>query len=502
MDVSNLYVPNVTKWIKYYQDTINKHTLNGKHRNQRGGSLVSGAKTFITPIEYNKKNTPSQMEVSDVPVKIISPAQAVVEQASTEIDHKTHVKKGIKRKHKSKSIRKEIKHRRLRIKNSNKKKSRKRLLKKKKSRKHNSDTFKKKSRSHEGQPSELSLFDLPPTQVGVENIRMENVRPTSTITDSSPILFDISGQNGLEYLDLFNSQIHVKLRVLHDDNSVLAADENIDVSIQGKALSTTSGYYPYKAYIQTLLRYGSDAKQSQLSTQLWLKDTNGHFDDVDFTNGDNTNGMVRMAYIRGSKLLDLQGPIMHDLFQVRRYILNQVGVGIRFHRSNANFSLLSNEAKKYKIDIQEMTLKVCKIQVNPAVITAHNALLNSTNAKYPYTKNRNRLHDVSKRNLELFVESCVSGQLPKQAHNRFCQQSECEWYTGEWGPLQLSYNNTTGYTVVEVLSNLLMTARKWLNDEGIEISRDDIPGGCALYAFDTTPDFDGNEYLSLKNKEA
>lgn len=111
---------------------------------------------------------------------------------------------------------------------------------------------------------------------------MENVRPTSTISDSSPTLFDISGQNGLEYLDLFNSQMHVTLRVLHDDNSVLAHGEDIspvnlflqslfsqiDVSIQGKSLSTTSGYYPYKAYIQTLLRFGSDAKQSQLSTQL------------------------------------------------------------------------------------------------------------------------------------------------------------------------------------------------------------------------------------------
>lgn len=148
MDVSSLYVPDVTKWIKYYQDTINKHTLNRKHRKQIGGSLVSRAKTFITPIEYKKKNTPSQMEVSDVPVKIISPAQAAVEQASTEIAHKTHVKKGLKRNRKSKLIRKGNKHRRLRIKNSNKKKSRKRLLKKKKSRKHNSDTFKKKTRSH------------------------------------------------------------------------------------------------------------------------------------------------------------------------------------------------------------------------------------------------------------------------------------------------------------------------------------------------------------------
>ena len=31
----------------------------------------------------------------------------------------------------------------------------------------------------EGIPSELSLFDLTPTQTGVENIRMENVQPTS-----------------------------------------------------------------------------------------------------------------------------------------------------------------------------------------------------------------------------------------------------------------------------------------------------------------------------------
>jgi len=390
----------------------------------------------------------------------------------------------------------------------------------------------------EGQPSELSLFDLPPTQVGVENIRMENVRPTSTISDSSPILFDISGQNGLEYLDLFNSQMHVTLRVLHDENSVLTAWEDIypvnlflqslfsqiDVSIQGKAFATTSGYYPYKAYIQTMLRYGSDAKQSQLSTQLWVKDTTGHFDDVDFTNGDNTNGIVKMAYIKESKLIDLQGPIMHDLFQVRRYILNQVGVSIRFHRSNPTFSLLSNEAKKYKIDIREMTLKVCKIQVNPAVITAHNALLNSTIAKYPYTKTEIASMTLAKGTLNftwnhVFQDNCPSkviicfvdseaagvGSLTKnpwnfQNYNLSQINLSVDGIPVNGGPLQLSYNDATGYTIVQVLSNLLTTTRKWLNNEGIDISRDDIPGGYALYAFDTQPDFDGNEYLSLRKQ--
>jgi hypothetical protein len=52
----------------------------------------------------------------------------------------------------------------------------------------------------EGIPSELSLFELPPTQTGVENIKMENALPTSTISENSPIFFEISGQTGSLYV--------------------------------------------------------------------------------------------------------------------------------------------------------------------------------------------------------------------------------------------------------------------------------------------------------------
>lgn len=122
--------------------------------------------------------------------------------------------------------------------------------------------------------------------------------------------------------------MYVKLRVKHKDGTDLVAAEyvspvnlllqalfsQIDFSVQGKVLSPTSGFYPYKAYIQTLLRYGSDAKYSQLFTQLWVKDAAGSLDDVDFSNGDNTNEIERMAYIAKLKTVDLQGPILHDLF--------------------------------------------------------------------------------------------------------------------------------------------------------------------------------------------
>ena len=96
MDTSKMYVPNASKWIQYYKDSLKRHTFNGKNRNQRGGSLVSGAKTAISPIEYGKPEVPPKMQVDEVPVKIISPAQAAVEQASTEIERKAHVKRGVK----------------------------------------------------------------------------------------------------------------------------------------------------------------------------------------------------------------------------------------------------------------------------------------------------------------------------------------------------------------------------------------------------------------------
>lgn len=117
----------------------------------------------------------------------------------------------------------------------------------------------------EGQPSEMALFDLPATQTAVENIKMENIQPTSVISENSPILFTISGQNGMEYLVLKRTQMYVKLRVKHKDGTDLLAAEDvspvnlllqtlfsqIDVSVQEKVLSSTSGFYPYKAYIQT-----------------------------------------------------------------------------------------------------------------------------------------------------------------------------------------------------------------------------------------------------------
>jgi hypothetical protein len=62
---------------------------------------------------------------------------------------------------------------------------------------------------HEDIPSELSLFDLPPTQVGVTDAYYyEEIRPLSQVSGDAPIEFRVSGQNSMDYLDLNGSTLN------------------------------------------------------------------------------------------------------------------------------------------------------------------------------------------------------------------------------------------------------------------------------------------------------
>lgn len=99
MAVSDLYIPNASKWIEFYKSG---GQLKKRRKNQTGGSFTSPGKTDIIPIESIK--TPNtQTQITDVPVKIISPAQATVDQAKTEIDRKNKKKNSIKKKRQYKS---------------------------------------------------------------------------------------------------------------------------------------------------------------------------------------------------------------------------------------------------------------------------------------------------------------------------------------------------------------------------------------------------------------
>ncbi|XP_069101549.1 uncharacterized protein F54H12.2-like [Argopecten irradians] len=385
----------------------------------------------------------------------------------------------------------------------------------------------------EAQPSELALFDLPPTQTAVENIYYQDVLPISQITNESSVEFVLSGQNGMELLDLQNTLLYAKVKIVKADGTNISLTEDVgpinlflpslfqqvDVSLNGKTVVSTTNYSPYKAYIQSLLRYGREAKNTQLGTQIWERDDEGDMDESSPRNGTNGALLKRAQCFQGSRVVDMVGPVCHDLFRMDRYLINQVNVGIKLYRSKPAFSLLSGDvAPDYRIAFDDIRLRVCKVKINPAVIYAQSKALESTNAKYPFTQTMIKQMTIPVGATNFTYDNMFQGMRPNQVVVGFVKSTgatgdyaENPWYFQGYdvtniglyidgipvGGNSLKPKYGTDPQTISILRSMLQSTGKWLDDSGSNIERDDIGLGYALYTFDLEPKFRGEQYLTL-----
>src|SRR5208282_5672827 len=122
--------------------------------------------------------------------------------------------------------------------------------------------------------------------------------------------FDVSS-SGEDYMDFANSYLLVRAKLQRangDDmedgdqvgpvnNFMHSMFSQIDVSLNGTLITSSTNTYPYRAYIENLLSYGPDAKESQLTAYLLYKDTAGKLDvsDPDVAVADANIGLKKRA---------------------------------------------------------------------------------------------------------------------------------------------------------------------------------------------------------------
>ena len=102
----------------------------------------------------------------------------------------------------------------------------------------------------------------------------------------------------------------------------------VDVYLNGTLVTPYTNTYAYRAYIETLLTYGTDAKVTQLTSQLWHKDTATHMDAVEIVDGPaaKVGFVARGANIVQSRVVDMMGRLHVDLFLQDKFLLNGVDV--------------------------------------------------------------------------------------------------------------------------------------------------------------------------------
>ena len=165
----------------------------------------------------------------------------------------------------------------------------------------------------------------------------------------------------------------------------------LDIDLNGRTISDGRSAYPYRAYLETLLSYGEEDKNTHLISSLFYKDTAGKMDELDPTkvNANANLGLKKRAsFTSESKVVDMIWKLHGDILNQEKYLLGMVKVCLRLHRSNNQFCLMCSETKpifKVKV-VLDAVLKDKKVHIIPNAYLGITSALKENTAKYPISR--------------------------------------------------------------------------------------------------------------------
>jgi len=381
----------------------------------------------------------------------------------------------------------------------------------------------------ETEADEFSIFERPRTFAAIEKLYYVNYRPTSQVTmDSSPVEFNVSGQ-GIDYVDLKRTKLHVKAKIMRTDGMSLKESEHvspvnlwlhslwsqIDITLNGKLITSSSNLYPYKSMINVLLNETTSSKTSLLQSQLYYKDNAGIMDAVDPLGSGQMGIFKRYQMSKLSQTVDMEGVLGQDFMNVKRYLINGVNLQIKMYPTRPSFNLMSGEdSPEYKIQIEDIYIKVCKVRPNASIITSHAKVLEQSTAKYPFTKRDVKVAAIPKGQLSyqwdhmfqdkspnsvviaLVSAEAMNGSYTKNPFNfaMYDLSNIALYVNGESLPAHpLSISRDQYITAY----NNIFEGRESI---GSDITRSDFDGGYALFRFTLEPTHLKEDYLDLLKK--
>ncbi|XP_028413108.1 uncharacterized protein F54H12.2-like [Dendronephthya gigantea] len=339
--------------------------------------------------------------------------------------------------------------------------------------------------------SEIDLFDIPSTQLSLEKGRWIDYHALSSVeNDDGPITFLIAGTE--DYIDMSKMILVIELKITKSDGTPLGGNEQssvapinnflhslfkqVDVYLNGKQVTPAMGTYAYLAYLETLLNYDVSAKQSQLTSALYYKDTPGHMDStgslpteesVTVVTGHASRGhpttktlkylvpesgnqgfAKRHKFIQDGKLLVMAGPIFCDAFMTEQLLLSMVDLKVILNRNSDKFCLVdkNNVVMNAKVKLVDATLKVRKVKVNDTVSKAHEMALRSVPATYPIRRVECKAFTIPGNLPQIRKDNMFAGIIPKTF---ICGFVEADAFSGVYGknPYNFQHFNVSSVTL-------------------------------------------------------
>lgn len=370
--------------------------------------------------------------------------------------------------------------------------------------------------------AELDLDSMPPLNVSMERGEYVTHRPVSSLDSGGPIEFQISSTPDL-YMDMGRSKLYLKVKIVKATGANTAATDHVvpinlllhslfsqvDVKMKDAIVTSSLNTYPYKAYLETLLAFGSDAKDSYKGMEGFYPDDAGGMDKVKSDDDFENDGYdKRKELTSGSKTFELMGRLHTDIFHQDRFVLPGVDISIKLIRSPDSFHLMINEGA-FKVVVQEACFIARRVKINPSIALQHVKTLESGQfLKYPFRRGVVTTTVIGQGNVSYHRDNLVSGQLPRRvvlglvrndAFNGDPQRNPFNFEHFDLNYLSLSTGsqnfpaqpltpNYHGGLYLQAYESLYTGLGYTNEDRSFGIDRLQYPKGYTLYAVDLTAD--------------
>lgn len=373
---------------------------------------------------------------------------------------------------------------------------------------------------------ELDFFSKPAIRDEIIRSSVVDYYPKSSF-NTNPAIFEIDTDNH-EFIILQDIRVYAMVKVFQISHAGVrkifvagASDKcklvnyfsgalfrSVDVYLNNVKISGSSDLYHQKAYMEMLLSYDTETKDTLGQNSLWygLEEEDGQ-----------VSSETSQTLMKEENGFDFTSIIHCDLFHSIRYLPDKMNLSLKFYRNHENLPLIfkaptdiSLDTLKftYDIEITDFRVKVNKAEVSQEFYSYFSRKINNDKCILPITRGVITTHLLNKGTFSTRIQNIVVGPSPRQVFvafvksdgfNGVCSASPYNYYHAN---LKSAYihngqemipNSTYQLSIEEnsyshVYQALYETLSMGYFNGGIGLTKDNFVKGSFILAFNLDPD--------------
>ena len=292
-------------------------------------------------------------------------------------------------------------------------------------------------------PCSLSLFEKSPTLLTISDSNFERIQTKSVLDENVKQLQFTAEADNIRYTDLKSSYFIIKCHFTKADDSPLSDApligpvnapltsmmKSVDMYLNDVRVSPIEANLPYLEYVQKFMM-SKAAKETTLTTGLYIEDTMTSLETCNRANPQAEEGVnfglkKRAKYFANSTSVTLQGGINVGLHNCDKLLFPKIKLAWNIELAPMEFFGMSTQPfNSFKFHIDEAVLMLRRVTVSPSLSSAHEQVLQSKNAVYPFKMMMSRSCNIPQNAVDFtFTNTFVGKQMPQAVFILFTKTS-------------------------------------------------------------------------------